>query len=64
MISYGCDFHPHELSIGMLKMYEKIPEKDKPKLAELAQKFYDELGCNREGRVGHSKFESIENLCK
>lgn len=56
LCSWGPDFHPHQTSKAMLIVYNKIPDEEKKKLSELANKFYENVGCYRR------KFKSIDNL--
>jgi hypothetical protein len=55
--SISPDFHPYLMSRGSgLIIYEKNKDKYEKEIYEVAQKFYDELGCDLEGKLGaHTK---------
>jgi hypothetical protein len=50
--SIAPDFHPHLISKAGIIVYERNKNKYPRKIQEIAQKFYDKLGCNLEGKVG------------
>lgn len=63
MESIGLDFHPHELSKGLLSLSGEIDPKYKTDLEKIAEKFYNEVGCNRRGEIEkHSRFNSIDDI--
>ncbi len=54
--SWGIDHEPYEADKGMLLIYKKMNSDDKNIFDKIGKKFYDELGCDRNGRLGrHTK---------
>jgi hypothetical protein len=55
-------FNPHFVSKGILKYFKK-KIKNKKAYMDIAEKFYNEFGCNKHGDVGkHEKFTKLEDI--
>jgi hypothetical protein len=59
LCSWGTDFNPHQILRGISHYSKKIPKEEKNCLRGLAEKMYDELGCDERGILG--KHTQIKN---
>jgi len=52
----GPRYHPHFVSPGMSKAFDRLYNdefrENQKELEEIAQRFYDEVGCNFKGELG------------
>jgi hypothetical protein len=63
LYSYGHRFNPYETSREILFLIERINPKEKKVYQDIAKKFYDDLSCDKDVRLGqHTDFESLEEL--
>ena len=59
--SYSPRFNPHVISKKSLKEFDKI--KDQEIYLDVAKRFYDKFGCDKNGEVGkHTKINNLEDL--
>jgi hypothetical protein len=63
LYSYGIRFNPYETSREILPLMEKINPEEKEVYQDIAKKFYADLSCDRDAKLGqHTKFERLEEL--
>jgi hypothetical protein len=61
LFSWAPRFNPHFISKNALERFEEI--KNKETYMKIAEKLYNEFGCDENGNIGkHTKFNSLEKI--
>ena len=61
LYSFAPRFNPHFISKDILKYFEQI--EDKKAYLDIAEKLYNEFGCDENGNIGkHTNFRELENI--